>query len=304
MELRQLEHFVAVASEKHFGNAALDLRMSQSGLSASIRALESELGVGLFVRSTRHVALTPAGAALLPEAQALLAGAGAAKAAVNAASGELGGVVRVGTESCPGVVKLANELAVFREHHPRVEMRLRVDGSGPLLTQVANGRVDAAIVVPTEAAPASIELSPLGREPLVVLSHRSRPFVQRGHVALDDLADETFVDFQEGASSRVLTARAFEERGLAYRPDLEVNDVHTLLDLIDVNLGIAIVPQAIARKRAVDFAATPISHPMPVWEVCVAVRVGANPATRALRDQLRAQAVGVPEAVEELTPVD
>lgn len=291
MELRQLEHFVAVAAERHFGNAAQDLRMSQSGLSASIRALENEFGVPLFVRSTRRVELTPAGAALLPEAQALLAGAGAARAAVSTASGVLGGVVRMGTEVCPGVLHLARELARFREQHPGVEMRLRIDGSGPLLAAVATGKIDAAIVVPTDAVAAPVQLWPLGTESLVVLSHRSRPFAQRGHVALDDLVGEVFVDFQEGASARVFTTRAFEERGHAYRPELEVNDVHTLLDLIVEDLGVAVVPSSIARKReAAELASTPFSHRMPPWEVCVAVRSGANPATVALRDQLRALA--------------
>ena len=60
MELRQLEHFVAVAEERHFTHAAETLRISQSGLSASIRALELELGAALFIRTTRSVELTAA----------------------------------------------------------------------------------------------------------------------------------------------------------------------------------------------------------------------------------------------------
>ena len=73
MELRHLQHFVAVAEDQHFTRAAERLLVSQSGLSASIRALERELQTPLFVRTTRRVTLTPAGRALLGEAERILA---------------------------------------------------------------------------------------------------------------------------------------------------------------------------------------------------------------------------------------
>ena len=113
MELRQLEHFVAVAQERHFTHAAEVLHISQSGLSASIRVLEAELGAVLFVRSTRRVELTAAGRALLVESHRTLASAAAARAAVDAVSGVMSGSLTVGAEQCLGAVDLpdAHDLA-------------------------------------------------------------------------------------------------------------------------------------------------------------------------------------------------
>src|SRR5690349_1753021 len=113
MELRQLEHFLAVATARHFTRAAEVLGISQSGLSASVRALEEELGAALLVRTTRRVALTAAGEALRPEAERTLAGAAAARAAVAAVSGVMAGSVAVGTEQCLGLVHLPEHLARF-----------------------------------------------------------------------------------------------------------------------------------------------------------------------------------------------
>ena len=89
MEIRQLQHFVSVAEEQHFTRAAARLMVSQSGLSASIRALERELQAPLFVRTTRTVTLTEAGRALLVEAERILAQERAAREAVAAVQGVL-----------------------------------------------------------------------------------------------------------------------------------------------------------------------------------------------------------------------
>src|SRR5919198_245380 len=96
MELRHLATFVAVAEEGSFTRAAGRLHVVQSAVSAAVRALERELGVTLFDRSTHRVELTDAGRALLPEARRTLAAAAAARDAVDQLRGGLRGTVRLG----------------------------------------------------------------------------------------------------------------------------------------------------------------------------------------------------------------
>ena len=156
MEIRQLEHFLAVVEERNFTHAAELLRISQSGISSSIKALEDELGVALFSRTTRRVEVTSAGEALLPEAIRTVAAATAARAAVDSVAGLITGAVAVGSESCPGVIHLARDLASFRRGHPGIDMRLLIDGSETLLQRVSLGELDVACVVPVGPAPSGI----------------------------------------------------------------------------------------------------------------------------------------------------
>ncbi len=286
MELRQLEHFVAVAEESHFTRAAELLQISQSGLSASIRALETEFGTPLFVRSTRRVELTEAGRVLLAESHRTLASAAAAQDAVAAVRGVLRGTLSVGGEQCLGVVDLPAQLARFRAAHPGVEVRLRFGGSGPLIDRLAAGRLDVALVVPTGPLPRGVELIPLAAEPLVLLCHPGRDLARHREVGLAALDGLSFVGFQPDWGARVLADRAFAAAGLQHRVELEVNDVHTLLDLVGHDLGVAIVPRPIAAKKQHRLHTVALRGDLPPWRVAAATSRNPSPAARALLAQL------------------
>ncbi len=284
MELRQLEHFVAVAEERHFTHAAELLQISQSGLSASIRALEAELQTPLFVRSTRRVELTEAGRVLLAESHRTLASVTAAQEAVAAVRGVLRGTVTVGGEQCLGVVDLPAQLARFRAAPPGVEVRLRFAGSAQLIGQLAAGRLDVALVA-WGGPPPGVRLVPLAAEPLVVLCHPGHELAGLNAVSLDGLAGLTFVGFQPDWGARVLADRAFAAAGLEHRVELEVNDVHTLLDLVGHNLGVAIVPRPIAAKKGGKLHVTALAGDLPAWQVAAAASENPSPAARALLAQ-------------------
>ncbi|CAL9345371.1 HTH-type transcriptional regulator HdfR [Streptomyces sp. enrichment culture] len=251
MELRHLQHFVAVAEDRHFTRAAERLMVSQSGLSASVRALERELQAPLFVRTTRRVTLTEAGRALLGEARRILAQVRAAHEAVAAVQGVLRGTLSLGTEQCVAGVHVARLLAAFRRRHPDVEIRLRQAGSGALAEGVAAGRLDLAFAYRAEADTEHLRSVFLNREPMAVLCHPDHPLAAAGAALTPrDLADEVFVDFHPGRGPRRTTDTAFAAAGVRRTVALEVNDVHGLLDLVDENLGIAVVPRHFRHKRA------------------------------------------------------
>jgi DNA-binding transcriptional LysR family regulator len=289
MELRQLEYFVAVAEERHFTRAAQRMVVSQSGLSASVRALERELGATLFTRTTRSVELTGAGHALLAEATRTLAAARAAGDAVAAVQGLLRGSLAVGTEQCVNV-DVGALLARFRAEHGNVEVRLRQAGSAVMAQDVADGRLDLAFITLPGPPPEGVRLLPLTSEPMVLLcdpGHRlaAAPYAQWGQ-----LADETFVDWHQDWGARRLTDRAFAASGTPRRVGIEVYDVHTLIDMVRHGLGIAVVPQPISRKeQAASLAVVPLKGQEDQnWEVSVALPSDGrhSPAARELLSYL------------------
>ncbi|MFG2352302.1 LysR family transcriptional regulator [Streptomyces sp. NPDC048521] len=297
MELRHLQHFVAVAEDQHFTRAAERLMVSQSGLSASIRALERELRAPLFVRTTRRVTLTEAGRALLAEAERILAQVRSAHEAVAAVQGVLRGTLALGTEQCIAGVNVARLLAAFRRRHPDVEIQLRQAGSGALAEEVAAGRLDLAFAYRTQADTDQLRSVALTSEPMTVLCHPSHRLASAAAVlAPDDLTGEVFVDFHPDWGPRRTTDAAFAAAGVRRTVPLEVNDVHSLLDLVDENLGIAVVPRHFRHKRP-TLTALPLKGTREAEYQTVALLPpdrATSPAARALVTLLETEGLTPP----------
>ena len=130
MELRHLEYFLAVADSRSFTQAARRLHVVQSGVSATIKALERELGAELFVRGAGGVTLTIAGQELRPRARAALDAAHAAKDAVHAIHGTVRGTVTIGTLTSISAIDLPSLLAELHARYPEVRIQLRAAAAG------------------------------------------------------------------------------------------------------------------------------------------------------------------------------
>lgn len=293
MELRQLEHFVAVAEELHFSRAAARLHIVQSGLSSSVRSLERELGAELFVRTTRQVELTEAGRALLPEARQTLTAARAAREAVSAVEGLLRGTVSVGIMQVQEPLDLPAMLGRFRREHPAVEVHLRQAAAASLLDAVRRGELDLTFSAVTEPDPSGVDFRLLARQDLVVACARRHPLAAASVVELAELGDEEFVEFPPDWGVRIEVDRAFAAAGIQRRIGFELNDVRTLLALVAAGLGISVVPEWAASYR-IPVTLVPL-RPSLAWELYLVTRTGTRPsaAARALISLLPEPADGV-----------
>jgi DNA-binding transcriptional LysR family regulator len=281
MDLRQMEYLVTLADEQQFTRAAAICGVSQSGLSAAIRSLEDELGTTLFNRTTRRVEPTEAGLALLPHARTMLAQASAARDAVLRATHELSGSLRVGAEQCLGFVDVSALLERVRRRYPLVDLDFTQAGSHDLVAGVRDGSIDLAFVAGADL-PARMSRTELGRRPLVLLAPPQHPLAALDAVDWADLRETDFVDFQDSWAVRSVNDEACAAHGVARRVRCTVNDVHTLLDLVQRGLGVALVPQHIAAKpQAAGLAVRPLPATAPQWVVSV-ITAESSPASATL----------------------
>ncbi|MCW2701955.1 MAG: Transcriptional regulator, LysR-family, partial [Blastococcus sp.] len=168
VELRQLVHFLAVVEGGSFTAAAARLFMVQSSLSASLLALERELGTGLFVRGHRGTELTDAGSAFVEPARAVLEQADRARDAVAETEGLLRGTVRVATVFVPRSLDIIETVRRFHAEHPGVTVRLSPSDPRSMVKLVAEGQVDFAITPRVERTSAALRFQPLLSSPLIL----------------------------------------------------------------------------------------------------------------------------------------
>lgn len=251
MELRQLEHFVAVAEEASFTRAAGRVHVVQSAVSVSVRSLERELGARLFDRTTQRVALTDAGRALLAPARRTLSAAAAARSAVQEASGGLSGTLRLGIMQSLALVDLAGMVTRFHHDRPGVQIvpRPASGGSQEMVEQVAQGRIDLAFVgLPDDGWPGLVA-HPLASEPMQLICSEGHRFAGRRRIELAEAVSEPFVDAPAGWGTRMSIDRLLAERGLRREVAVEVPDVSTVVELVRAGLGVALMPPSLLRRE-------------------------------------------------------
>ncbi|WP_432069030.1 LysR family transcriptional regulator [Streptomyces sp. AA1529] len=190
MELRDIEIFLTLAEELHFGRTADRLHVSQARVSQSIAKQERRIGARLFARSSRRVELTPIGAQLREDLGAgyrrIVEGTRAATAAARGAAGTL----TLGLHG-PQAHDQARLIDLFRTRHPEVELRIRemsfTDPFGPL----RSGSVEVATAWLPVREPDLTVGPPVVTEPLLLMVATDHPLASRAAVGMEDLADWT-----------------------------------------------------------------------------------------------------------------
>jgi DNA-binding transcriptional LysR family regulator len=286
VELRHLEHFVAVAEEGSFTRAAARVHLVQSALSVSVRTLERDLDARLFDRTTQRVQLTDAGHALLGEARRTLAAAEAARDAVAAVRGGLRGRVRIGILQSLALVDIGAVLTRFHRERPGVRLVPQTvpGGSAQLVREVLDGRLDVSFAALPGGYPPQLQVLPLAQEPMELACPADSPLATAPAVALADLVVEPFVDFPPGWGTRLAVDRLFADRGLVRRIAVEVADTPTVCDLVRAGLGVAFVPASMVPRREGLVLRT--VDPAPVFSVSLVVPTDrpVSAATSALLD--------------------
>ncbi|ABR91080.1 LysR substrate-binding domain-containing protein [Herminiimonas glaciei] len=293
IELRQLRHFVTVAEEMHFGRAALRLHMTQPPLSQSIQALEALLGVQLFRRTSRSVALTPAGIALLPEAQRILQQTAALPDLMRRAASGASGRLSLAFVSTADYSVLPHFLREFREAYPQVEIDLREATTDVQLDELAQGRIDVGLLIPPLPDKAKLQLDylPVLSEPLILAVPKGLKAVRgKQTVALQAVAELPLIIFPRRIAPAFHDAilACYRDAGLTPHIGQEAIQMQTIIGLVSAGMGIALVPQSVSnlKRPGVDYKAladkTPLVETGMAWR-----RDNTSPVLNAFLELLR-----------------
>lgn len=240
MDSHQLRAFVTVAEELHFGRAAERLHLAQSYLSRTIKALEGDLGAALFLRTTRRVELTPAGAALLGRAPRMLAEEQEARIAVAAAQEGRFGRIRLGFAG-PSAHQAVGTLArAVRERHPLVDLEFQPGRYGAsAVADLRDGDSDLVLARFVEA-PAGVASRPIATDRFVLALPEGHRLARGGPVRLTDLRDEPFVVLPESFGSAVRAILVTHCQTLGFTPRFAQTspDTWTSIALVAAGAGL------------------------------------------------------------------
>jgi DNA-binding transcriptional LysR family regulator len=281
MELRHLRYFIAVAEELNFRRAAERIGIAQPPLSSQIKDLETELGTPLFRRVPKGAELTEAGEAFLPEAVAILAHVEGAKAiALNGAKGE-SGRIRIGFTGSTSFSEIVpRSIRSFRRAYPGVELSLSELNTVQLLEQVEHRLLDVAFIRPAREKPPGLRITPLGEDAMMIVLPSSHILAAEYALPLSALSGEPFVMF-----SRALGPHLYDEvinacRLAGFEPRIGqiAPQITSIANLVAVELGVSIVPAAIANINVPGVVFKPITGVAPVARLALATSVDDHTA--------------------------
>ena len=266
MDLRQLRYFAAVAKTGHMTRAAAELGIQQPPLSQQIRALETQLGLPLFHRHPKGMALTDGGRLLLAEATRILDDVAATEARMRRIAQGRIGLLKVGfTSSAAAHAFTPALLREFRAHHASIDLSIKEMNAAELTEAVVESRLHCAVLrVPVER-PEGLAFETLLREPVRVALPLDHPLAakpsrggrSRPAVTLRDLQRDAFILVRRpgapGLYANLLALCA--EEGFAPAVAAEVDRMMTGLNLVAAGVGVTVVPASMegAHPDAIEF---------------------------------------------------
>lgn len=293
MELRHIRYFLAVAEAGNFTRAAQTLGIGQPPLSQQIRDLENEIGVQLFHRVPHGAELTAAGIAFRDEAKGAIAAAERAKQAARRASqGETGRLTLGFTASGAFNPAVSGTIRRYRARWPDVDLSLTEMNSNLLLDRLMRGELDAVFIRPGLEDPKNVRMRRLPDEPMLIALPARHRLAAHTRLQLAALAGEPFVVFPRtvGLSLYNDIVSACRAAGFDLNVTQEAPQMTAVVNLVAADLGVSIVPAAMAQVRLEGVTYRPIEgEPLVARLALASLRGRRSPLTENLESLLPKQ---------------
>lgn len=299
MELRQLRYFLAVAEELNFTRAAERVGIAQPPLSMQISGLERELGVPLFTRTKRRVALTAAGEALVRHARRVINTTQQAADVVQAIARGEEGSLSIGAIFSSIYTVVPRALRAYTGSHPGVDLRLQEMTNVQQVLALREGRIDLGILRGPLADP-DLDTTVLFSEPFVAAIPADHPLAEKTRVSPDDVAAYPLISISP-AANQTFSARmvgTLFDRDHHLNIVQEVVDMHTLIGLVGAGLGISVVPASLQSIRISQVVYRPFTRATPSTAMQMAWR--KDSASRTLQPFVACAQAAVGSGVGDL----
>lgn len=237
-----LHAFVAIAERGSFQLAAAHLNLSQTALSHRIRKLEDDLGVKLLARTTREITITPAGLSLLPRVKSMIDELTVSLEDLR----ELGRIrqERLAIACLPTITAglLPGVLAIFRDRHPDVMLRIHDNSATEIAELVHEGAVEFAISL-ISAHRWDFDIQALARDPFVLVCHESTSFGEARGVSWADIAGFPLVRVSTLTGNRMMIDDALGSRRESLKWAYEVQHISSAVAIVRAGLAMTVIPR-------------------------------------------------------------
>jgi LysR family transcriptional regulator, low CO2-responsive transcriptional regulator len=283
--LRQMRVFAEVAKHLSFTRAAAALHLTPPAVTMQVKEMEAQVGLPLFDRQGRVIALTTVGEYLLAYVRRLLAVMKDAEDAIARFKGLQGGMLNVGMVSTAEYF-VPRLLARFRAEHPAIEVKLLLGNREQLVQLMQRGEVDLAIMgrPPKEWA---TRAEPFAMHPHVLVTAPDHRFGRIGHVPAAALADEGFIVREVGSGTRAALEEYMRERQIEMRVEMEMSSNESIKQAVMAGMGVSLLSlHTIALELGLGLLRTPEVEGLPVmrrWHVVNNLAKTLSPAAEALR---------------------
>ncbi len=285
MDIANLQAFSAVAETGSFSTAAQQLFVTQPAVSKRISGLETELGVALFDRIGRQVNLTEAGRALLPRASRILEEVVDSRRALSNLSGEVSGLLSVGTSHHIGLHRLPPVLRKYTAAWPTVHLDLHFMDSEAACQAVLHGDFELGIVTLPLQATADLQQKRVWSDPLDVVLAAGHPLAHRSSLSIEELATMPAILPAKGTFTRELVEQAFAPLEVPLQVSMSTNYLETIRMLVSIGLGWSVLPTSMTDDEVRPVKVAGIDMQRQLGVVWHARRTLSNAAT-AMLDQL------------------
>ncbi|GGB69272.1 LysR family transcriptional regulator [Fictibacillus barbaricus] len=243
MEFRQLEYFMAICEELHFTRAAEKLGITQPTLSHQIKALEDEIGMPLFDRVGKRIAITEAGNVLREQVAKIFSNLKGASEKIRELQSIERGNLSIG--ALPGEINQLVSLQLLDFHHLYPEIKIRLVGLDDLFERVLKNEIDLAVTILPLNEDERVSTIPLYREEFYLAVSQDHPLAAKDSIDFEEINQNSIVMFPQNHQCRKLVDVTCNSIGFKLKPRIETNTVDSIISLVRAGAGATILSKTL-----------------------------------------------------------